>query len=66
MTPTITKTKSLRNFYFFPHSGFLTGRRKLVVILYVINFLEFASLMGLLLYSIWSCLWLSIKALVVQ
>jgi hypothetical protein len=27
--------------------------------------LEFASLIGLLLYSIWSCLWLSIKALVV-
>jgi hypothetical protein len=27
--------------------------------------LEFASLIGLLLYSIWSRLWLSIKALVV-
>jgi hypothetical protein len=28
-------------------------------------FLEFASLIGLLWYSIWSRLWLSIKALVV-
>jgi hypothetical protein len=30
-----------------------------------IIFLEFASLIGLLLYSIWSRLWLCIKALVV-
>jgi hypothetical protein len=30
-----------------------------------IEFFEFASLTGLLLYSIWSRLWLSIKALVV-
>jgi hypothetical protein len=29
------------------------------------SFLKFASLIGLLLYSIWSRLWLSIKALVV-
>jgi hypothetical protein len=28
------------------------------------TFLEFASLIGLLLYSIWNRLWLSIKALV--
>jgi hypothetical protein len=31
----------------------------------VINFFEFASLIGLLLYSIWSRLWISLKALVV-
>jgi hypothetical protein len=31
----------------------------------LIIFLEFASVIGLLLYSIWSGLWLSIKALVV-
>jgi hypothetical protein len=31
----------------------------------VLYFLEFASLIGLLLYLIWSRLWLSIKALVV-
>jgi hypothetical protein len=30
-----------------------------------IYFLEFASLIGLLLYSIWIRLWLSLKALVV-
>jgi hypothetical protein len=33
--------------------------------MYVLPFLEFESLIGLLLYSIWSCLRLSIKALVV-
>jgi hypothetical protein len=40
--------------------GLTTSRRNQINI-----FLEFASLIGLLLYSIWSRLWLSIKALVV-
>jgi hypothetical protein len=30
-----------------------------------LHFFEFASVIGLLLYSIWSRLWLSLKALVV-
>jgi membrane protein insertase Oxa1/YidC/SpoIIIJ len=35
------------------------------LLVFIFTFLEFASLIGLLLYSIWSRLWLSIKALVV-
>jgi hypothetical protein len=54
-TPGIRREKS--NILFFVFCTFST--------VIPITFFEFASLMGLLLYSSWSRLWLSIKALVV-
>jgi hypothetical protein len=46
-------------------SNNITSVSIILILKYMYYFLEFASLIGILLYSIWSRLWLSIKALVV-